>query len=84
MTVVLEQRLAFGRTVVAALVRNSIVESHSDKHVSITGSRTPVVLLIRHGDDVTAFTMQGDPVPLAQVENLCPGAIEDLVATEPL
>jgi len=81
MTVVLEQEIAVGGTMVAALVRKSISANHSGRHVSVTASKTPIVLLFRRDDDVTAFSMLGEPVPLSQVDDLCPGAVADFIST---
>ena len=82
MTVVLERKITSGSAAVAALVRNTIVKNGSATHVWVSGSRIPVILLIRRGDDVTAFSIQGDPVTLSQVDDICPGAVAEFMSPE--
>ncbi len=75
MTVTLENPVVMGETVVAALVRTSISQRQSERHVAVTGDRTPIALLVSRGERITALTPQGDPLTRMHIEDLCPGAI---------
>ena len=81
MTVSLEIPFALGDRVVAVLVRNTISQSQSSRHIAVTGDRSPVAVLIRQGDQVGAFTPEGDALTPAEVETLCPGALARLAST---
>ncbi len=79
MTLVLERPRVCGDRAAAAVVRHSVAERRWGRHVAITASRSPVALLVRHGDHLAAFTPQGDPLALDDVERMCPGAISAFV-----
>ena len=81
MTVSLEIPFVLGDRVVAVLVRNTISQSQSARHVAVSGDRSPLAVLIRQRDQVSAFTPEGDALTAAEVEALCPGALEKLAAT---
>lgn len=80
MTVVLGHPVAVGEAVVAALICNSISEHRLPRHVWLTGSRRPVAILVRRGDDVIAFTPEGNSLAAEDVEDLCPGAIQQFLS----
>ena len=80
MKIALGHPVVVGKTVVAALVGNSISKHGLSRHVWFTGSRRPVALLIRRGDTMVAFTPAGDPLQTEDVEDLCPGAIHQFLS----
>ena len=82
MIVVLETQLVFGKTIVAALVRNVIDKYHSANHLAVTGDRSPLAVLIRTGDQIDAFTPQGDPLTMSQIHQLCPDAVARLMSKD--
>lgn len=82
MKVVLETQLVFGKTIVAALVRNVVHEYHSAYHVAVIGDRSPLAVVIKVGDQIDAFTLQGEPLAISQLKALYPEAIEDLMSTD--
>lgn len=75
MTVVLDTPRVFGGTAVAALVRNAIGKHRTTHHIAVTVNKSPVVVLVRVGDQVDAFTPQGDPLVLSQVHKLYPDPV---------
>ncbi len=71
----LDSPVIFGKTVVAAVSRNTISENMSNSHIAVTGAKYPVVLLVKSDDLVIALNPNGTSVTLNDVEILCPGMI---------
>ena len=82
MKVVLETQLVLGKTIVAALVRNVVHEHHSGNHVAVIGDRSPLAVVIKVGDQIDAFTLQGEPLAISQLKALYPDAIAALMSTD--
>lgn len=82
MTVVLETQRVFGKIIVAALVQNVIDEHHSPNYLAVTGERHPLAVLIRTGEQIVAFTPQGDPMTVGQIHQLKPDAVAQLMTKE--
>lgn len=75
MRVVLERAVALGGTwVAAALVRQTIHSHATTRHLSFTADKRPAAILLRRGDQLSAFTPSGEPMAADEVERLCPGA----------
>lgn len=83
MTVELEPGLRVGDRIVAALVRQR-VHSHCGRGgLSAWIEKRPVAILIVEGADARASDMNGDPLSLAEVERLRPGAADALRRAAP-
>lgn len=79
MTLSLDQILQIGPFKVAALSRTKVTPHHSNSAATIFGHKTPVAVLVRHGDNVQAFKTDGAPMLQEDIEILCPGAWQDML-----
>jgi len=75
MKFVLDSPVIVGETVVAAVSRNTISKNMSDRHISVTGAKRPVALLVKTDDLLIAFNPSGASMTLDDVERLCSGVI---------
>jgi len=82
MNVVLETQRVFGKTIIAAVVRNAFDKYHSAYHLGVTGDRSPLAVLIRTGDQIDAFTPNGDPLTMSQIHQLSPEAVAHLMSKD--
>lgn len=74
MTVLLDQMLKIGQSRIAVLSDRAVKVIHSNGVVFVTGQKQPVAVLIKHGEALNAFELEGNPMTREHVEDLCPGA----------
>ena len=75
MKFVLDSPIIVGKTVVAAVSRNTISKNIPDRHIAVTVAKYPVVLLFKFDDLLIALNPSGASMTLGDVESLCPGMI---------
>lgn len=79
MTIAVEIKVLAAQTLVAAIVRNRLHKGTFAGQPVVSGDRGPCAFLIRRGDLLDAFSPQGDAMPVAQIEELCPGAVAQVM-----
>lgn len=67
---------------VVALTRIRVAANHTKKALTVFGYKSPVAILIRQGAILEAFGPEGAPMSRDDIERLCPGAWDSLLADE--
>jgi len=76
MSIRLDPPRRIGARRVAALVSTRIDRGRWPGGVSVFADKRPVAILIAEGATVRAFRPDGAPMTLAEVDVLCPGAVD--------
>jgi hypothetical protein len=74
MTVSLDNMIKLGPLRIMALSEREITANHSNGAIFAYGQKRPIAVLIRRGDALDVYGLQGDPMTREQVETICPGA----------
>lgn len=77
----LDPPVSVGGVTVAAICLVRLTDWRAGSAIGVAGDKAPVVVLLRQGDAVTALGLDGEVLDPAEVENLCPGALDRMRGT---
>lgn len=80
MSYTISKPITVADTSVAVLSFQKVSKSASKNAAWITCQKTPLIVVTRTNEEFTAQRLDGEPITLSQIENLCPGALASFEA----